>query len=177
MTRSVRWAATTTLIFLGMGCLNPFTNTYQAVLTGNNYKQDLEKGEVRLIRTENAEYQLNELLSESPDWVLVGKSAWTGQDWLDDMAIEQARSVGAVIAIVQSRQLNSQMAYMPMATPTTTTTSTAGSVTYAGRRANYSGYSTTYGVGTTYIPFERVTMQVKAFFVGRKKSTPEQGKK
>jgi hypothetical protein len=153
----------------GLGCLNPFTNSYRASLTKNGYRMGLEPGTVEVVRTEDADKSTSEWLDKAPAWVVVGTSVWTGQDWLDDQAVDQAKSVGATLVFVESKRLNTQLAYLPVTTPTSSITYSSGTINSPAGSANYSGTASTYGTQTTYVPYERVTMQVKACFLAMRK--------
>jgi hypothetical protein len=154
-------------VLVGFGCLNPFTDTYQAALTGRDYRSKLEDGLVYVVRTENVHATVSGMMADDKSLVKIGECEWTGQDFMEDQAIEQARSVGATLVIVEKQKLNSQLAYLPMTTPTVSTSNGSGSFASPAGGGSYSGYSTTYGTQTTYMPYERVTMHVKAYFLGR----------
>ena len=157
------------LCVMALGCLNPFAKTYQASLTGDNYRMGLEHGNVELVRTDDADKSVSEWLAKAPSWVVVGNSAWRGQDWLEDQAIDQAKAVGATLVYIESKKLNSQLAYLPVATLNSSVTSSSGSINTPSGSGTYSGTSVTYGTQNTYVPYERVTMEVKAYFLAMRK--------
>lgn len=157
------------LSVLAIGCLNPFTKTYQSSLTGDNYRMGLERGNVELVRTDDADKSVSEWLAKAPSWVVVGNSAWRGQDWLEEQAIDQAKAVGATLVYIESKQLNSQLAYLPVATLNSSVTSSSGSINTPSGSGTYSGTSVTYGTQNAYVPYERATMEVKAYFLAMRK--------
>jgi len=75
----------------------------------------------------------------------------------DREAISAARKVGANYVAWNADYLDTSTTsgVMPITTPTTTTTYHSGSVWGNGGSASYSGYSTTHGSKTTYIPYTK----------------------
>lgn len=80
----------------------------------------------------------------------IGESSFNGEIESEQAVVNQAKSVGAVLVLVNSKFTESRTITTPLFLPNSQTTYNSGSVygTYGG--ANYSGTSTTYG--TTVVP-------------------------
>jgi hypothetical protein len=170
MRKSAIVFAVSLVSLVSLGCLNPFANNYSSVFTDSEYRQKIASDATpRIVRTDNADKQMSKLVNSSEAWIVIGSANWVGQDWLEDQAIDQARSIGATLILVQTEKLNSQLAYLPLTTPAISTTNGSGSFSSPSGNGTYSGYSTTYGTQTTYMPYERVTMKVNAYFLAKKK--------
>ena len=90
----------------------------------------------------------------------LGSSSFNGRAFSPDLAIEQAKNVGASTVVVYSRYLSTVTGNIPLvlpAPPTTATTSTQGTIYGSGGTATFSGTSnTTFSGGTTTynIPYQ-----------------------
>ncbi|MCH6590938.1 MAG: PDZ domain-containing protein [Proteobacteria bacterium] len=83
----------------------------------------------------------------------IGWSSFNAGQISDEMAIAQAKKVGADRVVVYRIYRNTQSGNIPVTLPNTQTAYHSGSVFGAGGSAMYSGTSTTYGTQTTYIPY------------------------
>jgi membrane-associated protease RseP (regulator of RpoE activity) len=84
---------------------------------------------------------------------MVGWSSFSAGQISDEMAIAQAKKVGADRVVVYKDYRNTKSGVIPLTLPDTRTAYHSGSVFGSGGSAMYSGTSTTYGTQTTYIPY------------------------
>ncbi len=96
----------------------------------------------------------------------IGASSFNGQIESEQAVINQAKSVGAVLVLVNSKFTESRTITTPLFLPNNQTTYNSGSVYGTYGSANYSGTSTTYG--TTVVPITTQQQrydQTAVFFV------------
>lgn len=92
-------------------------------------------------------------------FVMIGSSFFnTGQPESDSSAVSQGQKVGAdLVLILNPKYTGSETSYIPITTPTSTTSYSSGSATAYGPggpvTAYGSGTTTTYGSTTNYVPF------------------------
>ena len=89
-------------------------------------------------------------IAESKGYQPIGASSFNGQIESEQAVINQAKSVGAVLVLVNSKFTETRAITTPLFLPNNQTTYNSGTVYGAYGRANYSGASTTYG--TTAVP-------------------------
>lgn len=114
--------------------------------------------QVHILRGNNLEQDGIAMLQNG--FFYLGSSSFNGRAFSPDLAIEQAKNVGASTVVVYSRYLSTVTGNIPLvlpAPPTTATTSTQGTIYGSGGTATFSGTSnTTFSGGTTTynIPYQ-----------------------
>lgn len=103
------------------------------------------------------EKDINKLYEEG--YGVVGTSDFVGPAGKKEDALAQAKAVGAAIVLLRSKYQSTKSGAMPLTLPTSQTTYSSGTFNSFGGSGQrpvsgmYSGSSTTYGTGTTYIPY------------------------
>jgi len=83
---------------------------------------------------------------------VIGQSSFNGPVENENNVIEQAKAVGAERVVIYGKYARTIQTAMPLTLPTTQTSTTNGTVFGSGGMATVSGYTTTHGSETTYIP-------------------------
>lgn len=149
-----------TILLTLSSCVNPYTKYYVDMVGGEDVTQSkyviLPTGEPEIKR--GSSDQKNDVTRmKEQGFVLLGYSSFNSAETSDSMLIEQAKKVHATVVVVSTAYTETRKGAVPITTPnnTTTYTNTYGNVYGSGGYASYtgSGYSTTYGTKTTYIPY------------------------
>ncbi|MHC1697956.1 MAG: hypothetical protein AB9919_07890 [Geobacteraceae bacterium] len=82
------------------------------------------------------------------DYLIIGNSAFNGPYEDPNQSVSFANSIGAEVFLATSQFKETRTSFMPLTTPTTSTTYVSG---YSGSRS-FSGTATNYGTQTTNIP-------------------------
>lgn len=135
------------------GCGNPYDRFYSPSPNAATDSAILatSSGEPTLLRGTTPEQDRIEMFREG--FSMVGSSSFNAGQISDEMAIAQAKKVGADRVVVYKDYRNTQSGVIPLTLPDTQTAYHSGSVFGSGGSAMYSGTSTTYGTQTTYIPY------------------------
>lgn len=111
-------------------------------------------------------------IAESKGYRPIGASSFNGQIESEQAVINQAKSVGAVLVLVNSKFTESRTITTPLFLPNNQTTYNSGSVYGTYGSANYSDTSTTYG--TTVVPITSHQQRYDQTAVHFVKSTKKQ---
>jgi len=149
------WKSSTVLaitVFIA-GCGNPYDQFYSPSPNVATHSAFLapSSGEPTLLRGTTPEQDRIKMFREG--FFKVGWSSFQGGQISDEMAIAQAKKVGADRVVVYKNYRNTESGIIPLTLPDTQTAYHSGSVFGSGGSAMYSGTSTTYGTQTTYIPY------------------------
>jgi hypothetical protein len=113
--------------------------------------------EVKVLAPEEAPkvYASNDLdrdvkIAQSKGYLVIGVSSFNGKLESEDAVIQQARRVGALLVLVNSKFTDTRTITTPLFLPNNQTTYSSGSVYGTYGSANYSGSSTIYG--STVVP-------------------------
>ena len=109
----------------------------------------LGEGEKPKIFSSN-DLQRDVKIAVSKGYRSIGASSFNGEIESEQVVVDQAKSVGAVLVLVNSKFTESRTITTPFFLPNNQTTYSSGSVYGTYGSANYSGTSTTYG--TTVVP-------------------------
>ena len=82
------------------------------------------------------------------DFLIIGKSSFNGPYENSEQAKSYAKSIGADVFLTNSQFKETRTSFMPLTTPTTTTTNISG----FGSGGSFSGTATSFGTQTTTIP-------------------------
>lgn len=155
VTMLANWKSFTVLaiaVFVA-GCGNPYQRFYSPHPSATNHSKFFapSSGEPTLLRGTTPEQDEMTMLREG--FFAIGWSSFNAGQISDEMAIAQAKKVGADRVVVYRIYRNTQSGNIPVTLPNTQTAYHSGGVFGAGGSAMYSGTSTTYGTQTTYIPY------------------------
>lgn len=135
------------------GCGNPYEQFYSPSPNVATHSAIVapSSGEPTLLRGTTIEQDGITMLREG--FFMVGGSSFNAGQISDEMAIAQAKKVGADRVVVYKDYTNTETGNIPVTQQTAQTTYHSGSVFGSGGSAMYSGTSTTYGTQTTYVPY------------------------
>jgi S1-C subfamily serine protease len=139
------------------GCANGYQKFYSSVQPGSSGIQTLAfTGEPRLVPGSKDDATTVQAMF-GDGYGLVGVSNFIGPSEDTSGALVQAKKIGAAVVAISSQYQNTVSGDIPLTTPTTNTSYSAGTVntvgSYGSASGTYSGTTTTYGSQTTYIPY------------------------
>ncbi len=111
--------------------------------------QLLKEGEMPKIFSSN-DLNRDTKIAMSKNYLRIGASSFNGELESEQSVVNQAKAVGAVLVLVNSKFTDTRTITTPLFLPDNQTTYSSGTVYGAYGSANYSGSSTTYG--TTVVP-------------------------
>lgn len=137
-------------------CANPYEQFYKDLSGGHSLGFQQPKGEPTVsYASSDITADVNRMFENG--YGIIGVAAFVAPQKGEDMAIAQAKKVGASHVLLTSKYQSTASGAMPLTTPTTTTTYHSGTASAYGSggyaSGMYSGTSTTYGTQTTYIPY------------------------
>jgi len=146
---------------------NPFTQHYKP--TGYQQSKDTAVPSVDLpqvIMTDDRNKEEKTIFEQG--YLPIGVSRWEGPQVNPDLALEQAKMVGAEIVAVEAKYLRTQSGAMPLRLPSTTHSTTNFNV-----GGQYGTASTsTSGTQTQYIPYNVDRFNYVASFWIKRKAQP-----
>jgi len=154
-----RFLAVFGVIALLQGCASPFSQFYYDRTGGIDLTKlpsvELPTGELKIYRGSDPEQDALKMLENN--YNLVGYSLFNARKVGESGAVAQAKKVHASVVILYSRYTGSVSGSIPLTVPDTQTSSTSvyGSAYGSWGYASYTGtgYTTTHGTKTTYIPY------------------------
>ena len=147
----MRQIATVFACFILAACASGYQQFYKPYIDARTLPdvQLLGNGEAPKIFSSN-DMQRDIKIAVSKGYRSIGASSFNGQIESEQAVVNQAKSVGAVLVLVNSKFTESRTITTPLILPNNQTTYNSGSVYGTYGSANYSGSSTTYG--TTVVP-------------------------
>jgi hypothetical protein len=143
------------LALLLSGCENPYRKYYQPnagmtpeILAQRRVAPPPERPEV--YRGNDPNSDLAALMDDG--YAVIGHSSFNGTAENENAMVEQAKAVGADRVVIYGKYARTIQTAMPLTVPTTQTSTTTGTVFGSGGMATVSGYTTTHGSETTYVP-------------------------
>jgi hypothetical protein len=100
---------------------------------------------------------------------IIGHSSFNGAAEYENAVaiVEQAKAVGADRVVIYGKYARTIQTAMPLTVPTTQTSTTTGTVFGSGGMATVSGYTTTYGSETTYVPISIDRYDFLAYYLAK----------
>lgn len=175
--------AITLAILMGCAAQGYVDNYVDALATNPLLKARLEPTANKPVLYNGSDIQKDAQVMMANGFVLLGYSSFVFRAHDPNVALGQAKKVGASVVLHYSKYVGTVSGAIPFTTPTSTTSVTSVNGTAAGLvqgRVGYTPYSgsyqggfngtattTTYGSQTTYIPFSVQNYEVVATFWGK----------
>lgn len=145
-----------TLLLVFSGCANPYAKFYNDLSGGINVLENpnfiIPTNKPRLIQGSDIERDSFRMMEEG--YTILGQSFFNAGNVNQGAAVKHGAKVHADTVIVYGSYTGTVSGSLPLTVPNTQTSYHSGSIYGTGGGfAHYSGYSTTYGTQTTYIPY------------------------